>query len=238
MICDHVTRGARVFTWVGGATFVTSLAICAYHYLIVWARPLPPAVASEIPVIAIAADLLLLTAFALHHSAFAREPVKEAVARFVPEHLVRSVYVWAASLLLIAVCVWWQPIGGDVYDDSVGGRAYGHALIQLLGLWITARGVARIDPLELAGIRPAAQSQGLQVTGPYHWVRHPLYLGWLLMVFGAAHMTRDRLLFATITTLYLVVAIPWEERSLRRSFDGEYARYMRDVKWRMIPFIY
>jgi protein-S-isoprenylcysteine O-methyltransferase Ste14 len=58
------------------------------------------------------------------------------------------------------------------------------------------------------------------------------------MVFGAAHMTRDRLLFATITTLYLVVAIPWEERSLLRSFNGEYARYMRDVKWRIIPFIY
>jgi protein-S-isoprenylcysteine O-methyltransferase Ste14 len=249
MICDHVTRGARVFIWVGGALFVASLATCAYHYLIVWAQPHPPALwnmrdhqdtaaGREIPLAAIAADLLLLTLFALHHSAFARDPVKTAVARLVPAPLARSFYVWVASLLLIAVCVCWQPIGGDVYDDSVGLRPYGHALVQLLGLWITARGVARIDPLELAGIRPASQSPGLQVTGPYRWVRHPLYFGWLLMFFGAAHMTRDRLLFATITTLYLVVAIPWEERSLLRSFGGEYARYMRDVKWRMIPFIY
>lgn len=230
--------------------FVTSLAICAYYYLIVWARPLPPAVAPgasgiyyivagrEIPVVAIGVDLLLLTAFALHHSAFAREPLKAAVARLVPKHLVRSFYVWVASLLLIAACAWWQPIGGDVYDDRAGLRPYGHALVQLLGLWITARSAARIDPLELAGIRLASESQGLQVTGPYHWVRHPLYLGWALMFFGAAHMTRDRLLFATITTLYLVIAIPWEERALLRSFDGAYARYMRDVKWRMIPFIY
>jgi protein-S-isoprenylcysteine O-methyltransferase Ste14 len=241
---------ARVFVWLGGATFVASLAICAYHYLIVWARPVPHVLllgtsdiyymvaGREIPVAAVGADLLLLTVFAMHHSVFAREPVKAAVTRLVPERLVRSVYVWAASLLFIAVCVWWQPIGGDVYDDSVGVRPYGHALVQLLGLWITARAVARIDPLELAGIRPAAQSQGLQVTGPYGWVRHPLYLGWLLMVFGAAHLTRDRLVFATVTTIYLMVAIPWEERSLRRSFGEEYVRYMRDVQWRMIPFIY
>ena len=58
------------------------------------------------------------------------------------------------------------------------------------------------------------------------------------MVFAPAHMTGDRLTFAVITTLYLVVAIPWEERSLRRSFGDAYTRYMRDVKWRMIPFIY
>jgi protein-S-isoprenylcysteine O-methyltransferase Ste14 len=228
---------ARAFVWLGGVIFVTSLALCAYAFLVTWANPGVHTVELG-PWGSAALNAALLSVFALHHSVFAREPVKARIAPFVPEHLVRTVYVWVASLLLIAVCVLWQPIGGDVYDDSAGGRSYGHALVQLLGLWITARGVARIDPLELAGIRPAAQSPGLQVTGPYHWVRHPLYLGWLLMFFGAAHMTRDRLLFATITTFYLVVAIPWEERSLRRSFDGEYVRYMRDVKWRMIPFIY
>ena len=58
------------------------------------------------------------------------------------------------------------------------------------------------------------------------------------MVFGTPHMTGDRLAFAAITTGYLMVAIPWEERSLRRSFGENYARYMRTVKWRMIPFIY
>jgi protein-S-isoprenylcysteine O-methyltransferase Ste14 len=147
------------------------------------------------------------------------------------------VYVWVASLLLMLVCLLWRPIGGELYDIS-SPLAFAFALVQVTGLLITAGGVARIDPLELAGIRPAAQAQGLQVTGPYHWVRHPLYLGWLLMVFGAAHMTGDRLAFAAITTGYLMIAIPWEERSLRRSFGDDYTRYMRAVKWRMIPFIY
>jgi protein-S-isoprenylcysteine O-methyltransferase Ste14 len=58
------------------------------------------------------------------------------------------------------------------------------------------------------------------------------------MVFGAAHMTGDRLVFAVTTTAYLIVAIPWEERSLRQSFGDAYDRYMRNVKSRMIPFIY
>ena len=83
-----------------------------------------------------------------------------------------------------------------------------------------------------------SKHNALQIAGPYRWVRHPLYLGWLLMVFGAAHMTGDRMAFAAATTGYLIVAIPWAERSLRQSFGDRYDRYIRDVKWRMIPFIY
>jgi protein-S-isoprenylcysteine O-methyltransferase Ste14 len=224
--------GARVFVWLGGALFAASLGLCAWTFGVVMGRAAAPGGWE-----AIAVDAALITIFALHHSLFARERVKDRLARSVPAPLLRSVYVWIASLLLMLVCVVWRPIGGQLYAVS-GVLAVPLAAVQLVGLWITARGVARIDPLELAGIRPAAQTEGLQVTGPYHWVRHPLYLGWLLMVFGAAHMTGDRLAFAVLTTFYLVVAIPWEERSLRRSFGADYTRYMREVKWRMIPFIY
>jgi methanethiol S-methyltransferase len=65
-----------------------------------------------------------------------------------------------------------------------------------------------------------------------------LYLGWILLVFGAPRMTGDRMLFAVVTTAYLVVAIPWEERSLAGSFGDAYARYKQAVRWRLIPFIY
>ena len=212
--------------------FAASLGVCAWSYVFMMGRQTPPAGWEPLVV-----DAALITVFALHHSLFARERVKAWLTLRVPASLLRSVYVWVASLLLLLVFVLWRPIGGQLYTVT-GIPAAALAAVQLAGLWITARGVARIDPLELAGIRPAAEAQGLQVTGPYHWVRHPLYLGWLLMVFGAAHMTGDRLAFAAVTTTYLVVAIPWEERSLRRSFGEEYVRYMRDVTWRMIPFIY
>jgi protein-S-isoprenylcysteine O-methyltransferase Ste14 len=85
---------------------------------------------------------------------------------------------------------------------------------------------------------PPAATAGLQVRGPYHLVRHPLYLGWVLIVFGASRMTGDRLLFAAATTAYLMIAVPWEERSLEAEFGAEYVRYRQRVRWRIVPYIY
>jgi hypothetical protein len=220
------------FVWIGGALFVASLSCCVWLYGVVLGRSTP--FVGWTPVVT---DAALITAFALHHSLFARDRVKVWLSRIVTSALLRSTYVWIASLLLMLVCLAWQPIGAEIYRTT-GLLAITLMVCQAAGFWLTARGVARIDPLELAGIHPASQSQGLQVAGPYRWVRHPLYLGWALMVFGAPHMTGDRLAFATLTTGYLIAAIPWEERSLRQSFGDGYVRYSRDVKWRMIPFIY
>jgi protein-S-isoprenylcysteine O-methyltransferase Ste14 len=105
-------------------------------------------------------------------------------------------------------------------------------------VWLIARSVALIDGLELAGIKPHTASEALHVEGPYRWVRHPLYLGWLLAVFGAAHMTIDRLTFAVITSTYVVVAVPLEERSLVNVFGEQYTQYVRRVRWRLVPYIY
>ena len=224
----------QVFLWLGGAAFVASLAWCAWVYLMRFgvsrplADPLTPALAF---------DGVAFGVFAAHHSLLARSPLKRAVARVVPERLLRSVYVWVASLLLVAVCLFWRPVGGDLYQ-ATGVRAMAHDALQLAGLWLTVRSVRRISALDLAGIRMTTESGLLQVTGPYSIVRHPLYLGWMLMVFGAGHMTGDRLAFAAITSAYLVVAVPWEERSLEREFGDAYTRYARRVRWRVIPYVY
>ena len=69
-------------------------------------------------------------------------------------------------------------------------------------------------------------------------VRHPLYSGWMLATFVTPHLTGDRLAFAALTSIYLVIAMPWEERSLRAAFGEAYARYAAEVAWRVIPFIY
>ena len=228
-----MTRFDRLFVWSGGALFVLSLAACAYAYLIVWASPATNALAWA----PVAINAALFAVFAFHHSLFARESIKRHVARVVPDRLLRSVYVWTASLLLLIVLAFWQPIGGEAYAVA-GWRAVAPAVAQLGGVWLIARSTATIDPLELAGIKPASGRDSLQTAGPYRWVRHPLYLGWLLAVFGAAHMTADRLTFAAITTAYLFVAIPWEERSLLRVFGEPYARYQRTVRWRIIPYVY
>jgi hypothetical protein len=224
--------------WIGGGAFVASLALCAWWYVIPLSTPIPFTGWT-----AFAADASLVTAFAMHHSLFAREWAQRRLS-MIPAPMMRSFYVWIASLLFAAVVLLWRPIGGEMYDVR-GARAVAHAAVQLLGLWLIAQSVAGLDPLELAGIRQASHSlrapaspQGLQVTGPYAWIRHPLYLGWMLALFGAARMTGDRLAFAALTSLYLIVAVPWEERSLRQSFGDDYARYAARVRWRILPYVY
>src|SRR5262245_25825303 len=132
----------RIFRWAGGVVFVGALAFCAYTFAVVWSRD------AEFNGAALAIDALLFTAFATHHSVFARDAVKRGIARAVPDRLLRSTYVWVASLLLIGVCAFWRTIGGRVYD--VGGwRAAMHAAIQVAGLMLIVGGVRKIDALEL-----------------------------------------------------------------------------------------
>lgn len=226
--------------WLGGGIFVAALACCVWWYLGPLGRELPPAGPW-----ALAWNAALLALFAGHHSVFARDAVKRVLQRWFGGG-VRSVYVWVASLLLIAVCMLWRPIGGTFYDAGGVGRV-ALAAIQLSGIALIAWSVARIDPLELAGIRETGDRSprhdrrpvpALQIEGPYRIVRHPLYLGWMIAAFAAPHLTGDRLAFAVLTSIYLVVAVPWEERSLIGTFGDDYRRYAGRVRWRVIPFIY
>jgi methanethiol S-methyltransferase len=113
--------------------------------------------------------------------------------------------------------------------------------LQGWGVWLTLRSAGVIDPLELAGIRQVlgpVRPPSFKVFGPYHLVRHPIYFGWALMTFGAPLMTGTRLSFAVISTAYLVIAIPFEERSLIDVFGDEYRAYQTRVRWRMVPGVY
>jgi hypothetical protein len=226
-----MTRFERVFVWLGGALFVASLALTVWWH-VVWLAPSGP-FAGWAPV---AFDAALFTMFAFHHSLFARTGMKALLARVCPERLVRSVYVWAASLLLVAVCLLWRPIGGALYRHA-GSAAFAHSIVQIAGLTLIVLSVRAIDALELAGIR-MSEAGGLLVTGPYRFVRHPLYLGWVLVVCGPAGMTGDRLAFAVVSGLYLVIAVPWEERALERAFGDAYRRYKERVRWRIVPGLY
>jgi protein-S-isoprenylcysteine O-methyltransferase Ste14 len=228
---DQLNPLERVFQWTGGALFVGALAFFAYSFGIAWSRP------ATLSALAIPIDAVLFTAFAAHHSVFAREGVKRMLRQVVPDRLLRAVYVWVASLLLIVVCAAWQPIGGEVYHVQ-GWRAVAHAVVQIGGVLIVASAVRTIDALDLAGIRPHSADEALQIAGPYRWVRHPLYLGWLLATFGPAHMTGDRLFFAGIAAFYLLIAIPLEEQSLGADLGAAYASYRKRVRWRIVPYVY
>lgn len=224
-------RFERIFVWAGGAAFVASLAVLA-SWLALLGRPHP--FGGWRPM---AIDTLLFVVFAAHHSLLARAGVQDAMRKVCPDRLLRTVYVWTASVLLVLVCWFWQPIGGQVYRTT-GWTTLVHTGLAAAGLLLIVLSVRAIDALELAGIRKSHAVSNLQITGPYRIVRHPLYLGWMLIVFAPANMTGDRLYFAAISSAYLIVAIPWEERSLEAAYGAAYDGYKRLVRSRVIPYVY
>jgi protein-S-isoprenylcysteine O-methyltransferase Ste14 len=222
---------------VAAASFVVSLAYFLFTYAITFAEP----VAGRLRWTDLAWDTALFTAFALHHSVFARTPVRALVAGTVPPGLERSLYVAVASVLFILVCRWWRPLPGSAWQ--VGGlAAWVFHAGQAFGVWLTLRSAAILDVRELAGLptgRSGDRHDGaFSVSGPYGWVRHPIYAGWFLVVFSVAAMTNTRLAFACISSLYILIAIPFEERTLRRTAGQTYDRYAAKVKWRLVPGVY
>jgi protein-S-isoprenylcysteine O-methyltransferase Ste14 len=248
------TRTARLFAWIGAAVFVLSLSYFVYSYWTVFGA----GVDGPLRASAVVWNVLLFSAFALHHSVFAREGIRHALTQALGP-LERSFYVWVASLLFIAVCWLWLPLPGviwDVADAGLGGAARVILLfLQIGGISFSVYSAAALDAWELAGIRqlnsqlpttnarplPTRNSQTefeFKTTGPYGLVRHPIYLGWFLIVFAVGTMTMTRFVFAVVSCIYLLVAIPFEERSLRRSTNGAYDRYMQQVPRKLLPGLY
>jgi methanethiol S-methyltransferase len=194
---------------------------------------------------ALAADVLLFSIFALHHSAFARSGIKERLSSAVTPVIERSLYTWTASVLFIAVCTWWQPVPGVLYEIQGAWRFFGYGL-QIAAILLIARASSALGVLNLAGVQPALDAGkperqdpvSLETGGLYGVVRHPLYTGWALFVFSTPVMTGTRAAFAVVSTAYLALAIPFEERSLRETFGNDYEAYQRKVRWRMVPGVY
>ena len=238
--------------------FAASLGFFLYSYLVRFGRPADhPGV-----VLPVTIDAAVFTFFALHHSLFARPFVKRRLfggvrpgsdrgqtrVSHAPDPgltpLERPAYVWVASVLFIAVCAAWRPVPGELYHVTgvLALAAYG---VHVGGVVLTARGSARLDVLDLAGVRAVSPSSAppkshvpLQTHGVYGFVRHPVYFAWVLMVIGTPHMTMTRLTFAVLSTAYLAIAIPFEERGLIDVFGQEYREYQKQVRWRMIPGLY
>lgn len=234
---------ARAFAWTGGALFVLSLAAGGYFYFARLGQP-PPGTPPPNPA-SVAWNLALFVAFATHHSVFARGRVKAWLVRHVPPYLERPVYVWVSSLLFLGLCLAWRPVSGEAWRFEAPWSWLGRA-VQAAGLVLTAVGARNLSALELAGIRGVGADHrpsrpldtAVTTRGLYGWVRHPIYLGWVLMVCAEPAMTWGRLVFAAISVAYLLVAIPWEERSLLEEFGPAYRDYQSRVRWRVIPGVY
>ncbi|MGQ0734712.1 MAG: methyltransferase family protein [Acidobacteriota bacterium] len=239
----------RVFAWLGAAAFAGALGTLVYFYVVILGVTSGDA-STTVPHAVM--DALLFAAFAAHHSAFARTAVKRWLTSVVPVSAERPVYVWVSSILLVLACLLWQPVPGMAWQQA-GVWVLVHDGAQLMGLGLTVVGASAIDPRALAGIEAASRDAGalgahrteapprgdsIRVAGPFRIVRHPIYLGWLLMVWGTPTMTANRLVFAAVSSAYLILAIPWEERSLVEVHGDQYRAYQQAVRWRLLPGIW
>ncbi|HET6782391.1 MAG TPA: isoprenylcysteine carboxylmethyltransferase family protein [Pseudoxanthomonas sp.] len=185
---------------------------------------------------AVLIDLGLLALFALQHSVMARPAFKRAWTKVIPESAERSTYTLLSSVALILLFWAWRPIGGVVW--SVENETARMALYALyaFGWALLLYTTFLLNHFDLFGLRQVwLQFRGRPYTHLpfktptlYRWVRHPLYVGWLTIFWATPTMTVTHLLFALMTTAYILIAIQLEERDLVAALP-EYADYRKRV---------
>jgi methanethiol S-methyltransferase len=187
--------------------------------------------------LALLIDTLLIGVFGLQHSVMARPTFKRWWTKFVPEPIERSSYVMFTNAALILLFYFWQPLGSAVWVvEDPAFRAVVWSLYAL-GWCAVLATTFLINHFDLFGLRQVwlyfrgrpYTHIGFRTPGPYRFVRHPLYVGWIMTFWAAPTMTLTHLVFALGMTAYILIAIPFEERNLVMYHGKRYADYRRKV---------
>ncbi|MFQ5680262.1 MAG: methanethiol S-methyltransferase, partial [Gemmatimonadota bacterium] len=183
-------------------------------------------------------NILLLSLFAVQHSVMARQWFKRAWTKIVPRPVERSTFVLFASVVLAFLMWQWRPMTGTVWNVE---GSVGEPILQVtfwLGWGMVLLATFLIDHFELFGLKQVwLHLRGEEYRPPsfatpffYKRTRHPLYLGFMIAFWSAPHMTTGHLLFALMTTGWMLVAIQFEERDLLRFHGQAYVEYRERVR--------
>lgn len=187
-------------------------------------------------------NILLLLLFGVSHSVMARPGFKNGWTKIVPWAAERSTYVLVASLVLIVIFAYWQPMPAVVWTMP---DPWATAMLVLFGagFGVVLLSTFLINHFDLFGLKQVWEKY--RGVGPTHdpfktpalykMTRHPLYLGFVIAFWATPTMTVGHLLFAAVMTIYMLVAIGYEERDLVARFGEDYRRYMERVPM-LFPF--
>ena len=174
----------------------------------------------------------------------ARPAFKIRWTKIIPKAAERSTYTLLSSLALILLFYYWQPMGGIIWQVEAG--SIGQIILYSLfgfGWALVLASTFLINHFDLFGLRQVYLNFiGKEYTalkfgtpGFYKLIRHPLYLGWFFAFWATPTMTVAHLAFAVITTIYILLAIRWEEQDLLTALGEDYANYRKMVPM-IIPF--
>jgi len=195
---------------------------------------------------AIVVNLALMALFAIQHSVMARKSFKHWWTQFIPRSVERSTYVLCASLTLLLLFWQWRPMPDLIWSIQEPDLAVVIATLSFVGWVIVFTSTFLINHFELFGLHQVANNlAGREMPTPvfrtplfYRFVRHPIYLGFIIAFWAAPTMSAGRLLFALVTTAYIFIGIMLEERDLIDMFGDEYRRYRERVSmlfpWRKL----
>jgi len=192
---------------------------------------------------ALAVNIVLMSLFAIQHSVMARRQFKEWWTQYVPKSVERSTYVLFASLVLVLLFWQWRPMPNVVWHIENPLVATAITSLSFLGWLIVLTSTFLINHFELFGLHQVANNlAGRTMPVPrfrtplyYKFVRHPIYLGFIIAFWAAATMSVGHLLFAAVTTAYIVVGALLEERDLADLFGDEYRTYKTRVSM-LVPW--
>ena len=192
---------------------------------------------------ALVVNLLLMSVFAIQHSVMARKQFKRWWTTVIPASVERTTYVLFASLALLLLFWQWRPIPTVVWQVDGPQLVMGLTALAFLGWLIVLTSTFLINHFELFGLHQVASNlAGRPMPKPrfrtplfYEFVRHPIYLGFIIAFWAAPRMTLGHLLFAAVTTAYIVVGIWLEEHDLIEMFGDEYRRYRERVSM-LVPW--
>ena len=222
-----------------------AIFFATFLYLIAFVGNLPVPKTVDAPLTAlpreakIIIDVGLIALFGLQHSVMARPRFKAAWTRIVPETVERSVYVLFASAALIVLFLFWQPLRTTIWQVPADMGWLSAILTAMFfgGFGIVLISTFLINHFELFGLQQGwFNFRGRTAAAPelhqpffYRWVAHPLYAGFFIAFWSTPYMSAGHLLLALGLSVYMLIAIRYEERDLTSLFGDDYTRYRAGV---------